>query len=229
MAPGQAAREGTRRRREPGAVASALVGQDGASTMDDLPPSVRRATRDDALALAELIDMAGDGVPSIFWARLARPGETPIEVGRRRARREDDFFSFRNALVIDPGTGPVAALLGYPLPDQPEPIPPDLPAKFVPFQELENLASGTWYVNALATYPGHRGRGHGTRLLAIAEHRARVLRCRALSLAVVDANAGARRLYERLGFRAAASRPLPRGDWPGPGENVLLLVRDLSR
>jgi ribosomal protein S18 acetylase RimI-like enzyme len=196
--------------------------------MDDLPPPVRRATRGDAPVLAELIDMAGDGVPAVFWARMARPGETPLDVGRRRARRKEDAFSYRNALVIDGGAGVVAALLGYPLPGRPEPVPADLPAKFVPFQELENLASGTWYLNALATYPEHRRQGHGTRLLGLAEDLARAGRCRALSLAVVDANAGARRLYERLGFRVTASRPLPRRDWPGPGTEVLLMVRDLG-
>lgn len=193
--------------------------------MDDVSPPYRRATRADASALSELIDMAGDGVPSVFWARVARPGETAADVGRRRARREKGSFSYRNALVADPGDGAVAALVGYPLPDRPEPIPPDLPAKFIPFQELENLACGTWYVNALATYPAHRGRGYGTGLLRLAEGRARALHLLAVSLAVVDANADARRLYERLGFRAVAARPLPRGVWPGPGESVVLMTR----
>ena len=40
---------------------------------------------------------------------------------------------------------------------------------FVPLQELENLAPGTWYVNVLAAYPEHRGQGYGTALLAVAE------------------------------------------------------------
>jgi hypothetical protein len=37
-----------------------------------------------------------------------------------------------------------------------------MPAMFVPLQELENLAPGTWYVNVLAAYPEHRSQGHGT-------------------------------------------------------------------
>jgi ribosomal protein S18 acetylase RimI-like enzyme len=190
-------------------------------------PFCRRARSSDAVALADLIDIAGDGVPSAFWARIAAPGESPIEVGRRRAAREDGSFSYRNALVIDPGAGVVAALVGYPLPDRPEPAPPDMPAKFVPLHEIECLASGTWYVNALATYPLGRGQGHGTRLLGVAEGIARSQGRPALSLSVVDANQGARRLYQRLGFRTVASRPLPRGDWPGPGGHMLLMLRDL--
>ncbi len=191
-------------------------------------PFCRPARPGDAAALADLIDLAGDGVPSAFWARVARPGETPFDVGRRRAAREEGAFSYRNATVTDLGGGVIAALLGYPLPDRPQPIPPDLPSKFVPFQELENLACGTWYVNALATYADHRGQGHATCLLGAAEGFARVLHCRAVSLAVVDSNAAARRLYEKLGFLVAASRTLPQGDWPGPGERIFLMVRALS-
>ena len=198
----------------------------GARAMVD-QPFCRRARPSDAVALAELIDIAGDGVPSAFWARIAAPGESAMEVGRRRAAREEGAFSYRNAVVVDLGAGVEAALLGYPLPDRPGPVPPDLPPEFVPLHELESLASGTWYVNALATYPFRRGQGHGTRLLGVAERLARARGRPALSLAVVDANLGARRLYERLGFRTMASRPLPRGDWPGPGEHMLLMIRDL--
>jgi hypothetical protein len=90
--------------------------------------------------MAELIDMAGDGLPSIFWAPLARLGESPIEAGARRVRRAQGSFSYRDAVVVDHGAGAVAMLLGYPLPDRPKPVRPDLPAKFVPIRELEDLA-----------------------------------------------------------------------------------------
>ena len=65
--------------------------------------------------------------------------------------------------------GLVAGLIGYALPDQPEAIPETMPAMFVPLQELENLAPATWYVNVLAAYPEHRGRGYGGALLAVAD------------------------------------------------------------
>ena len=71
--------------------------------MTDLKPPVRGACREDAEALAELIDMAGEGLPLYLWAKMAKPGETAREVGRRRAAREEGGFSYKNAIVIDQG------------------------------------------------------------------------------------------------------------------------------
>jgi ribosomal protein S18 acetylase RimI-like enzyme len=176
--------------------------------------------------LAKLIDFAGEGLPSYLWRRMAEPGEDVWDVGRRRARREEGSFSYRNAVVLEEDGRVVACLIGYPLPDEPEPIDPaQMPAMFVPLQELENLAPGTWYVNVLATYPEHRGHGHGTRLLGLAEDLAAEAGSRGLSIIVSDANAGARRLYERSGYRPAAERAMVREEWANAGVNWVLLLR----
>jgi ribosomal protein S18 acetylase RimI-like enzyme len=118
-----------------------------------------------------------------------------------------------------------AALIGYPLPDTAEPIPDTMPAMFVPLQELENLAPATWYVNVLAAYPDERGRGHGTALLALAERIAAEAGIRALSIIVSDSNTGARRLYERTGYREVARRRKIKEDWQNPGTEWLLLLK----
>ena len=49
-----------------------------------------------------------------------------------------------------------------------------------------------------------------------------------LSLTVADDNAGARRLYHRLGYRERATRPMVKEGWDGPGATWILLVKDLS-
>ncbi len=54
--------------------------------MEPLEPPFFAATPDDADALAQLIDMAGEGLPHYLWARMAGPGETAWDVGRRRCR-----------------------------------------------------------------------------------------------------------------------------------------------
>lgn len=67
------------------------------------------------------------------------------------------------------------------------------------------LTDGTkadeFVVDSLAVDPAYRGRGVGTALLRKAEERATAMDKRTMSLGVVGENAGAIRLYERLGYR----------------------------
>ena len=111
--------------------------------------------------------------------------------------------------------------------ETPEVIDRDaIPPMFVPLQELENLAPGTWYLNVMATYPEYRGQGYGARLLAIAERLAAESGSAGLSLIVLDANTGARRLYARAGYRQVADRPVVKEDWACRGDDWVLLVKD---
>jgi ribosomal protein S18 acetylase RimI-like enzyme len=190
-------------------------------------PPFRAATREDAAAMAELVNVAGENLPLYLWTRMAAPGQSAWEFGRLRAQREEGAFSYRNTVIVEAADAGVAGcLVGYPLPKRPEPIPPDLPPLFRPLQELENLAPATWYVNVLAVYPEHRGRGLGSGLLALADRIAADLGSSGLSIIVSDANAGARRLYERRGYREAATRPMVKEEWENAGRNWVLLVKD---
>jgi len=186
----------------------------------------RHATPQDAAALAELVNLAGEGLPLYLWGQMAEPGESPWDVGRGRALREAGSFSYRNAVVAEADGRVVAGLVGYPLPDAPEPIDYDeTPALFVPLQELENLAPRTWYVNVLATYAAYRGRGYGTRLLGVADRLAAATGSTGLSIIVLDANVGARRLYERCGYAEVALRPMVKERWQSAGANWVLLIK----
>ena len=166
----------------------------------------RPTTVDDATVLAELINYAGEGLPLYLWGQMAQPGESAWDVGRRRAAREEGSFSYRNATIIEHDGKCAGCLIGYEIPDNPEPLPDDMPAMFVPLQGLENLAPGTWYINVLAVRPQFRNQGLGTKLLALAQEKAQGLGKRGMSVIVSDANLGARRLYERLGYNETARR-----------------------
>jgi ribosomal protein S18 acetylase RimI-like enzyme len=190
-------------------------------------PPFRPALIEDAPILAELVNHAGDGLPLHLWSKMAAPGESAWEVGCRRAARPEGGFSYRNATVIEHRGECAGCLIGYEIPDQPEPIGSDLPAMFVPLQELENLAPGTWYVNVLAVRPQFRCLGLGTRLLDFADETARARGKRGMSVIVSDANPGARRLYRRCGYREAAARPMVKDDWRNDGRNWVLLTKAL--
>jgi ribosomal protein S18 acetylase RimI-like enzyme len=185
----------------------------------------RPATIGDANVLAELINYAGEGMPLYLWSQMAEPGETAWDVGRRRAAREEGSFSYRNATIIEHDGQCAGCLIGYGIPDKPEPIPDDMPAMFAPLQELENLASGTWYINVLAVRPQFRRQGLGTKLLGLAEETAQNLGKRGMSVIVSDANLGAHRLYERLGYDERARRPMVKENWENEGRSWVLLTK----
>lgn len=194
----------------------------------ELPEGCRQAGPSDAVAMAELVNMAGEGLPLYLWSGMASPGQSPWELGAERARRETGSFSFDNTIVCEVGGSVAAALIGYPLvAAATEQDYADMRPLLVPLQELEDLAIGTWYVNVLAAYPGFRGQGLGSRLLALAEAIAGDRNLSGLSLIVADANAGARRLYQSLGYAERARRPMVKEGWQGPGESWVLLVKSL--
>jgi ribosomal protein S18 acetylase RimI-like enzyme len=195
--------------------------------MTELAPPFRPARLDDASLLAELVNYAGEGLPLYLWSKLAAPGESAWDVGRRRAAREEGSFSYRNATIIEHEGQCAGCLIGYEIPDEPVPIGDDMPAMFVSLQELENLAPGTWYVNVLAVRPEFRSLGLGTKLLRLADERARALGKAGLSVIVSDDNPGARRLYERCGFALRATRPMVKEDWQNAGETWQLLTKGI--
>jgi ribosomal protein S18 acetylase RimI-like enzyme len=195
--------------------------------MTKVDARLRRARPDDAVALAELVQFASEGLAVCLWTKLAGPGGDPWDIGRKRVSSETGGLSYRNALIAELAGKPVCGLIGYPLGDKSEPIPDTLPALLVPLQELMNLAPDTWYVHALAAYPEHRGRGRGTALLAEADKLAACAGKRGLSLILTDTNTSARRLYERSGYREAARCKMVKEHWQHPGTNWVLLTKRL--
>jgi len=192
---------------------------------------IRAATPQDARTLAKLIDIAGEGIPNWLWTRMAADRQTPLDVGEERARRETGGFSYRNALVADRGGDVAAMMLGYPVGEPSEAdrdAVADLPEPVRPFVELEHLSGGTFYVNALAALPGRRGSGLGTALMKAAEDKAAAAGITQLSVQVFEQNAHAVKLYDRLGYRVAETRPvLSHPCQPYYDGRVLLLLKDI--
>jgi ribosomal protein S18 acetylase RimI-like enzyme len=185
-------------------------------------PIFRAATRADASALAVLVDIAGEGMPAYMWSTLAAPGQSVLELGRERARRDEGGFSYQNAVVAEVDGEVAASLVGYRL-DDPYDLDGSLaetPDVVRPLVRLEAKAPGSWYVNVLATFPEFRRRGIGARLLAIAEEKADEQGATALSVIVGSWNDGAARLYGSAGYETVATEEAilfpgcPRqGDW----------------
>ncbi|WP_299343492.1 GNAT family N-acetyltransferase [uncultured Maritalea sp.] len=172
---------------------------------------IREATIKDAPSLARLIDMAGEGIPDWLWRSMATPGQTSLDVGISRASRESGGFSYKNSIVAQLNDQVVGMMLGYIVADpQQEDVDAigDLPEVFRPFVELEYHSIGTFYINAMAVFPGLRGCGIGRQLLQAARKKALLLGADYMSIQSFSQNHGAVRLYKDMGYVYEDSRPV---------------------
>ncbi len=160
----------------------------------------RPATKDDAATLAQLIDIAGEGIPTWLWAKSCAKDQAPLDIGVERARRSEGGFSYANALIEEDNEAPRGMVLSYAITEAPTEDPDDLPAPIAPFVALEKLSVGTWYINALAVVEGHRDKGTGSRLLKAAEDLAVLSEFKTMSIQVYGQNINAVRLYRKLGY-----------------------------
>jgi len=192
--------------------------------MIPLQQPFRIANEADAHELADLVNFAGEGLPLHVWGGIAQDGQDPWDVGRAR---QAEKASEGQVVVVDFGNGAVASLTGYAIGAEPEPIGDDFPILFRPLQELENQALESWYVNVLACYPEYRGKGHGSRLLRLAEQIAQDENLKNMSVIVAGNNSRARLLYERHGYEKVATRPCIRDDWETETEHWVLLTKSL--
>ncbi|MCA9245251.1 MAG: GNAT family N-acetyltransferase [Phycisphaerales bacterium] len=186
----------------------------------------RQARSEDAPRMAELVNIAGDGLPLYLWRKFARDGQTGWDVGLERASNGIGGFAYHNTVVRDVDGQAAACLIGYASNGPPPPVG-DPPAPLKPLMELSEIVHDTWYLNVLATHPEYRGRGFASALLRIADELARASGKERISLIMSDANEGARRLYTRNGYAECATRPMVKESWEHVGQNWVLLVKAL--
>jgi ribosomal protein S18 acetylase RimI-like enzyme len=193
--------------------------------MTTLDLTIRRANVHDAAIAATLINRAGEGLPLHFWGQLAMPGQDPWDVAHARLAGPDGMLETREAWIGLVHGREAGLLLGYRQPARPAPVPDDAPPILRPLLELEAEAPDSFYINVLATKPEMERQGVASRLLEHAEQHAGPA---GMSLIVSDANAAARRLYDRHGYSETARRPMVSDGWHASGKDWVLMVRSLD-
>ncbi|MBD2461393.1 N-acetyltransferase [Oscillatoria sp. FACHB-1407] len=188
-----------------------------------LSPTFRPATLDDCDTIAQLFQIASDGVCDYIWSTLREeyPGLTPLEIGAQRYANPDNPFGYKNCVLAEQDGAIAGMMVTFATdpaeeasqPDQPEslaesdrpteePAAPDILAPY----SLE--APNTWYICALALFPAFRGQGTGTQFLKLAHQQAVNRGFSSLSLLCFEQNVGALRLYLSHGFQVIDRTPV---------------------
>ncbi|MBY4676055.1 GNAT family N-acetyltransferase [Marinobacterium arenosum] len=166
---------------------------------------IRTAYRTDAEALAHLIDIAREGIPSYLWRRLTEPDETALEVGAKRIEEDDSFFSYRRIRLAENGHRIIGLVASFHQPaSRPQTWLDEFATAVRPLAELERETADSWYISALATDEEFRGQGVGTALLNCAEEVARQMRVARSTLIVADGNPEAFEFACRRGYQEEA-------------------------
>jgi ribosomal protein S18 acetylase RimI-like enzyme len=184
----------------------------------------RPAEKSDCRTIASLYSISSDGVADYIWTKLAQPGEDILVVGQRRYERENSLFSYQNCTLATEGDTIVGMLVAFPMVVDKNAEPEDDPV-LAPYSKLEE--DNSYYICGVAIFPQYRNHGIGTQLMALAEAQARSKGLNKLSLIVFEQNAGAKRLYDRLGYRAISREaivPHPLIHYSG---DAILMVKEI--
>lgn len=179
-------------------------------------PQLRRGSAADAPDIARLVISSAESfLPAVFGPRIAGV-LTSLAAGR------GTLFSHEHAWIAESEGRTLGMLLGYPgaVKSAEDPrtgfallrlLGVDLLARLGTLLRTQSaigrIGRDEYYVSNVAVDEAHRGRGVGTLLIARAAREAREAGARTVVLDVESDNSGARRLYERLGFRPVAETP----------------------
>ncbi|KQV81382.1 N-acetyltransferase [Rhizobium sp. Root1220] len=166
--------------------------------------TLRPATREDAAELAIVADLASHGVACWLWlGELAGScGDTPMELGRLKMRRDDGYGSWRHAVIAEAYGETAGAAIGYALGDDVRDIEVDRVA-LQPAVDLQKTVIGSWFIATLGVYSHLRGIGIGKSILDDQIERAGTL---PVSLITASDNEAALALYRKNGFSERARR-----------------------
>ena len=188
--------------------------------------SFRPATKADCRKIAALYSISSDGVADYIWTCLAAPGQEILDVGQQRYERDGTAFSYENCTIAEIDGKVAGMLVAFPMHVDADRSDDDIDPVLEPYADLEE--DNSYYVCGIAFFAEFRGRGLGTRLMALAEDHARDKGFRKLSLIVFEQNQGAKKLYNRLGFRETLRRPI----YPHPlihcTGDAILMVKELD-
>ena len=181
--------------------------------MDEFHARIRKALPADADDFAALVLMSA---PSLFPAIY---GEGVKGLMQHLFCRQSNLFSFEHTYFAELGSRKAGMVLAYDWQVKGresrqtgsllfEGMRGNFKRKLPLLMKFENivgaLKDGEYYISNIAVYPEYRTAGIGTKLISVAEEEAWKSSAQRVVLDVEVENAGASRLYSRLGYSVAA-------------------------
>jgi GNAT superfamily N-acetyltransferase len=164
----------------------------------------RDGRNEDCAILAKLINIASEGIIEYLFHDLI-PDMTSVQMVAHNLSAENSFYSYKNAIVAEYNQNLIGASLSYP--SRFHQITEEM-RNFLPEDRLEHFKSfyasrveDSLLLNALCVDERFRGKGIGTKLIALTKKKAKKDGFKSLSLMVLADNADAHRLYARCGFK----------------------------
>ncbi len=163
----------------------------------------RPGEKRDCVKLAELINIASDGVVEYLFHNLV-PGMTPVQVIAHSHENDNYPHSYKSAIVATDKNDIVGMALSYP--SSYHKITDEM-RSFFPAERLEHFSGfyssrveNTWFLDALCIIESHRKRSIGEKLISLTKEKAIENGYNELSLIVFADNTLAIPVYERTGF-----------------------------
>lgn len=191
--------------------------------------AIRPARPEDIPDLSRLLLSAAGGIVDAVYEGLI-PGLPTNEIVERRFHRSGTTGSYENCWVATQGEQIAGKLHAYPLDDGAmDPADTLIPearfAVFEPFDRIDPPATGSFYINVVATFPEFEGQGLGKLLVALGRDEAARRGYSQLSLVVFEQNERAFGLYQHLGFREVARHPAVPHPSIRYGGDLLMMMR----
>ncbi|MDJ0747685.1 MAG: GNAT family N-acetyltransferase [Xenococcaceae cyanobacterium MO_167.B27] len=163
----------------------------------------RLGKKEDSKQIAEMIDIASDGIVSYLFQDLVS-GMSPVEVLAHNLENDNYPHTYSSTLVACDGDEKVGMALSYP---SSEHKITDETRSFFPADRLEHLSGfyssrieNSWFLDTLCVIESHRRRGIGEKLISLTKENALENGYNTLSLIVFADNALAISVYQHTGF-----------------------------
>jgi ribosomal protein S18 acetylase RimI-like enzyme len=163
----------------------------------------RAGRKDDCLKLAELVNIASDGVVEFLFHDLV-PGSSPIEVVAHNLQNDTGYYTYKNTIVAEQGSAVIGVSFYYPAQYH---VISDEMRSFLPADRLEHLkhilsgrVDNSLYIDTLCVDENFRASGIGGELISLTKQKAGEQGFNSLSLIALADNTDAHRFYYRSGF-----------------------------